>query len=132
MLHFRKAINLINSDDSFLLLLSNFRTRNVCIEWSQYLFERLSIISTTRTKSNNTSATTTTTMTSDPMDFHILCEVASIDSKNGTNSDTTTTTATATSTTTYDKMKIQQLIHLFRPNRMGKMTKLEFTKSIDR
>lgn len=31
-----------------------------------------------------------------------------------------------------DKLKVKELVRLFRPNRSGQLTKLEFVKSVDR
>ena len=48
------------------------------------------------------------------LNFDVLCKIA--ENPDGTN----------------DKKKVLELIRLFRPNRNGEISKLEFVKSIDR
>ena len=96
VLHFRRAVDFINSDYPFSPAFGKATTREECAQSSQTTFQKL------------------LPRRREVLNFQDLCKIA-------VNSDGTK-----------DKMKILELVRLFRPNRAGEISKLEFIKSIDR
>ena len=94
MLHFRRAVDFINSDYPFSPVFGKATTREECAKASQTAFDRL--------------------VSENVLKFDVLCKIAQ-------NPDGTS-----------DQKKVLELVRLFRPNRDGEISKLDFVKSIDR
>jgi len=95
VLHFRRAVDFINSDYPFSPAFGKATTREECAQSSQNIFNKLLV------------------GRRQVLDFKDICKFA--EDSDGVK----------------DKKKVSELVRLFRPNRAGEITKLEFIKSID-
>jgi len=95
VLHFRRAVDFINSDYPFSPAFGKATTREECAQSSQNIFNKLLV------------------GRRQVLDFKDICKLA--ENSDGVN----------------DKKKVSELVRLFRPNRAGEITKVEFIKSID-
>jgi hypothetical protein len=104
VLHFRRAISYIDNHYPFSAAFGNATTREDCVQSAQDVYENLMALSRRQGEQNPVGK----------LPFDTICLIAH--EKDGG----------------VDKAKVKELITLFRPERNGGLTKLDFTKSIDR